>query len=323
MHQHAKVDADTGEEVASEDIIKGHKSTPTPISRCRRTSSTTLRWSRRNDEIDDSSLSDIDNRYLIRPYYLVPDGKVGHDAFAVIRETIRSMNKVAIGRGTDQPRAHHCAGAARQGPDGTLLRHLRGAQREGIFRRHPGGESHQDMLDLARHIVEKKSGSFEPERSEDRYESALIDLINQKRNGVRTTAKAAPKSSGNVINLMDALKRSPPARSSPPSRQGQGQETAQARRRPARDAAAHQRQTRKGRAEEGREAGARACPIEKGGIGVRALVAAQDESGRKRRGFATSAAAGLRCHGRRRSMSRLRSAAVASSQRCSTPPITS
>ena len=41
---------------------------------------------------------DIDNRYLIRPYYLVPDGKVGHDAFAVIRETIRSMDKVAIGR---------------------------------------------------------------------------------------------------------------------------------------------------------------------------------------------------------------------------------
>ena len=42
--------------------------------------------------------SDIDPRYLIRPYYLVPDGKVGHDAFAVIRETIRSMDMVAIGR---------------------------------------------------------------------------------------------------------------------------------------------------------------------------------------------------------------------------------
>jgi DNA end-binding protein Ku len=66
----------------------------------------------------------------------------------------------------------------------------------------------KDMLDLARHIVEKKSGSFEPDRFEDRYESALVDLINQKRNGIRTTAKAAPKSSGNVINLMDALKRS-------------------------------------------------------------------------------------------------------------------
>jgi DNA end-binding protein Ku len=64
------------------------------------------------------------------------------------------------------------------------------------------------MLDLAKHIVEKKSSSFEPERFEDHYESALIDLINKKRSGIKTTAKAAPKSSGNVINLMDALKRS-------------------------------------------------------------------------------------------------------------------
>jgi len=66
----------------------------------------------------------------------------------------------------------------------------------------------KDMLDLARHIVEQKSASFEPEQFEDRYEQALIDLINQKRNGLSTTAKAAPKTTGNVINLMDALKRS-------------------------------------------------------------------------------------------------------------------
>ena len=66
----------------------------------------------------------------------------------------------------------------------------------------------KDMLDLAKHIVEQKSGSFEPEQFEDRYEQALIDLINQKRNGMGTAAKAAPKTSGNVINLMDALKRS-------------------------------------------------------------------------------------------------------------------
>ncbi len=66
----------------------------------------------------------------------------------------------------------------------------------------------KDMLDLARHIVEQKSGSFEPGQFEDRYEQALIDLINQKRNGLGTTTKAAPKTAGNVINLMDALKRS-------------------------------------------------------------------------------------------------------------------
>jgi DNA end-binding protein Ku len=40
--------------------------------------------------------SDIDPRYLIRPYYQVPDGKVGHDAFAVIRETIRNMEAASF-----------------------------------------------------------------------------------------------------------------------------------------------------------------------------------------------------------------------------------
>ena len=89
----------------------------------------------------------------------------------------------------------------------------------------------KDMLDLAKHIVEQKSGSFEPEEFEDRYESALIELINQKRNGVTTTAKAAPKTGGNVINLMDALKRSlasekqsaPPAKGKKPRKAAAGQ----------------------------------------------------------------------------------------------------
>jgi len=129
------------------------------------------------------------------------------------------------------------------------------------------------MLDLAKHIVEQKSGTFEPEQFEDRYESALIDLINQKRNGL-PTAKPAPKSSGNVINLMDALKRSLAQREAvrPTPHKRERQEAAQGRLRPARDAAPDQRQARRQgrtqstRAEEGREAGARARPIEKGGI---------------------------------------------------------
>jgi DNA end-binding protein Ku len=154
--------------------------------------------------------TDIDNRYLIRPYYLVPDGKVGHDAFAVIRETIRSMNKVAIGRVVLTNREHIIAlEPLDKGLMGTLLRYPYEVRSEKeYFDDIQDVKVTKDMLDLAKHIVEKKSGSFEPDRFEDRYESALVDLINQKRNGLRTTAKAAPKSSGNVINLMDALKRS-------------------------------------------------------------------------------------------------------------------
>src|SRR5437879_13801740 len=68
--------------------------------------------------------TDIDNRYLIRPYYLIPDGKVGHDAFAVIRETIRSMNKIAIGRVVLTNREHIIAlEPLGKGLMGTLLRY--------------------------------------------------------------------------------------------------------------------------------------------------------------------------------------------------------
>jgi DNA end-binding protein Ku len=210
--KYAKVDADTGEEVASEDIVKGYKvDTDTYIEMTK-------------DELDDIALesthtieidefvpkADIDSRYLIRPYYLVPDGKVGHDAFAVIRETARSMNKVAIGRVVLTNREHIIAlEPLGKGLMGTLLRYPYEVRSEkDYFDDIQDVKVTKDMLDLAKHIVESKSAPFVPENFEDHYEAALIDLIDKKRAGVRVTAKAAPKTGGNVINLMDALKRS-------------------------------------------------------------------------------------------------------------------
>ncbi|SDF31489.1 DNA end-binding protein Ku [Bradyrhizobium brasilense] len=65
----------------------------------------------------------------------------------------------------------------------------------------------KDMLDLAKHIVEQKSGHFEPDKFEDHYEQALQELLDQKRKGqpIAATRKPAPS---NVFNLMDALKQS-------------------------------------------------------------------------------------------------------------------
>src|SRR5215218_3823843 len=188
--KYLKVDAETGDEVTSEDIALDSTHTI---------------------EIDEFvPKTDIDSRYLIRPYYLVPDGKVGHDAFAVIRETIRSMDKVAIGRLVLTNREHIIAlEPLDKGLMGTLLRYPYEVRSEKeYFEDIQDVKLTTDMLDLAKHIVEKKSGAFEPEQFEDRYEQALIDLINQKRNGLSTKPKAAAKTGGNVINLMDALKRS-------------------------------------------------------------------------------------------------------------------
>jgi DNA end-binding protein Ku len=65
----------------------------------------------------------------------------------------------------------------------------------------------KDMLDLAKHIVNQKASTFEPEKFEDHYEEALTELINAKRNGKTVSAKPRPKGE-NVVDLMDALKRS-------------------------------------------------------------------------------------------------------------------
>jgi DNA end-binding protein Ku len=64
-----------------------------------------------------------------------------------------------------------------------------------------------DMLKLAVHILETKKGHFSPDKFEDRYENALQDLIKAKRNGKAPPVLAEPRPS-NVINLMDALRRS-------------------------------------------------------------------------------------------------------------------
>src|SRR6201991_5166108 len=124
--KYAKVDADTGEEVANEDIVKGYKvDTDTFIEVTKKELENIALESTRTIEIDEFvQREEIDPRYLIRPYYLRPDGRVGHDAFAVIRETIRDMNMVAIGRIVLTNREHIIAlEPLEKGLVGTLLRY--------------------------------------------------------------------------------------------------------------------------------------------------------------------------------------------------------
>jgi DNA end-binding protein Ku len=209
--KYAKVDADTGEEVANEDIAKAYmldKETFVEVSK-EELEEVALE-STRTIEIDEFvEKSEIDPRYLIRPYYLRPDGKIGHDAFAVIRETIRGMNKVAIGRVVLTNREHIIAlEPMEKGLVGTLLRYpyeVRSADE--YFDEIQDVKVTKDMLDLARHIVEQKSGSFEPDKFEDHYETALVDLINKKRAGTPITPKERPRGE-NVVDLMDALRKS-------------------------------------------------------------------------------------------------------------------
>jgi DNA end-binding protein Ku len=209
--KYAKVDADTGEEVANEDIVKGYKvDTDTFIEVTKEELENVALESTRTIEIDEFvDRTEIDPRYLIRPYYLRPDGKVGHDAFAVIRETIREMNKVAIGRVVLTNREHIIAlEPLDKGLMGTLLRYPYEVRSEGeYFDEIQDVKVTKDMLDLAKHIVNQKAGRFEPAKFEDQYEAALVELINSKRAGKPVSAKARPRGE-NVVDLMEALRQS-------------------------------------------------------------------------------------------------------------------
>jgi DNA end-binding protein Ku len=209
--KYAKVDADTGEEVANEDIVKGYKvDTDTFVEVTKEELENVALESTRTIEIDEFvDRTEIDPRYLIRPYYLRPDGKVGHDAFAVIRETIREMGKVAIGRLVLTSREHIIAlEAMDKGLIGTLLRYPYEVRDPAeYFDDIQDVKVTKDMLDLAKHIVEQKAGNFDPDKFEDHYETALVDLINKKRAGTPITPKERPRGE-NVVDLMDALRKS-------------------------------------------------------------------------------------------------------------------
>jgi DNA end-binding protein Ku len=209
--KYQKVDADTGEEVASEDIVKGYKvDTDSYLEVTKDELENIALESTRTIDIDQFvPRAEIDDLYLVRPYYIVPDGKVGHDAYAVIRETIRSLDKVALGRVVLTNREHIISLEARdKGLMGMLLRYPYEVRNSAeYFDDVQDVKITKDMLELARHIVDQKSGHFDPSKFEDHYEAALQDLLNKKQRG-QPIARAAPRSTGNVVNLMDALRAS-------------------------------------------------------------------------------------------------------------------
>jgi DNA end-binding protein Ku len=209
--RYRKVDAETGEEVPSDEIIKGYEVakgqyievTDDELAAVALDSTKTI-------DIDEFvPKSEIDELYNIRPYYIAPDGKVGQDAFVVIRDAIEQMKMVAIGRVVLTSREHVIAITPRgRGLMGTLLRFPYEVRDSGeYFDDISSVKITKDMMDLAKHIVETKRGHFKPQEFEDHYEHALQELIEKKAKGEKIEiAKEQPPAK--VINLMDALRRS-------------------------------------------------------------------------------------------------------------------
>ncbi|MFL5102849.1 MAG: Ku protein [Xanthobacteraceae bacterium] len=206
-----RVDAETGEPVEYEDIVKGYEvGKGEYIEITDEELEAIALESTRTIEIDQFVPRDeIDDLYNVRPYYIAPDGNVGQDAFAVIRDVIGAMKMVALGRVVLTSREHVMAIEPRDtGLAGTLLRYpYEVRQPAEFFEDIPATKVTKDMLDLAKHIVETKSGHFDPEKFEDQYENALKELLRKKQAGEKIAPAAQPQPA-KVINLMDALRKS-------------------------------------------------------------------------------------------------------------------
>jgi Ku protein len=154
--------------------------------------------------------ADIDKRYLDKPYYIVPSGKTASEAFVVIRDAMKDQERVALARIVMAHREHvMMIEPLGKGLLGTTLRFDYEVRDEkDYFADIPAPRIGRDMVDLAAHILDSKATRFDPAKFKDEYESALRKLVQRKAKGHAIEAPAPAEKPDNVIDLMEALRRS-------------------------------------------------------------------------------------------------------------------
>jgi DNA end-binding protein Ku len=173
---------------------------------------------------------EVDPVYIDNHYYIAPDDKVGAEAFAVIREAMERRGMVGVARvvlfGRERVLMLEPRGAGLLGT--TLHFDYEVRDDHAYFDDIPKVSLTKELLDLASHIIDTKAGTFAPSAFKDRYQEAVLGLIKAKQQGRAPPAQRAQKP-GNVVNLMDALRRSlagadtggrPPRRAAEPAKAG-------------------------------------------------------------------------------------------------------
>ena len=155
-------------------------------------------------------LDEIDRRYFDRPYYIVPDGKAGEEAFAVIRDAMKDKGRVALARIVLTNREHVMA-IESMGKIllGTILRYDYEVRDEKeLTRSVPSPRIPKEMLNLASHILDTKAGHFDPSQFKDEFELELRKLVKRKAAGKTIEVPEREERPSNVVSLMEALRQS-------------------------------------------------------------------------------------------------------------------
>jgi DNA end-binding protein Ku len=156
--------------------------------------------------------SDVDYRYFERPYFVAPADQLAGEGFVVIRDALKKTRKLGLAQVTIAGREWLVA-VAPMG-DGLVMELLRYADElrdpNEFFEEIPTAPPQKEMVDLAVQLIEQKTGKFKPEAFHDHFQEALKKLVQDKMRGrtVVATDETARPTGANVIDLMEALKRS-------------------------------------------------------------------------------------------------------------------
>jgi DNA end-binding protein Ku len=205
------VDSETGKPVEAKDQVKGYETgrgdyltfEPDEIAQAAPDSDKTL------DVQAFIPCSQVDDIYFDRPYYLAAESPAGAEAFALIRNALAAAKVVAIARTVLFRRVRSVLIRA---DGGGLIAHTLQFDYEirspdEAFDELPAGKADDEMLDLAMHIIKTKAGKFDPEKFDDRYDAALLELVKAKIEGRKITPPKAPEPT-HPSDLMEALRQS-------------------------------------------------------------------------------------------------------------------
>jgi DNA end-binding protein Ku len=154
----------------------------------------------------------IDPIYFERPYYVLPqdEDEDGVEAYAVLRDALKETKKIGLGQIV--VRGQGSIVAIKPCGKGLVMETLRFADEvkkaNSTFEGIPGKKPEKDLIELAEELIEKKAGEFHPEQFKDKYTVALRELIEAKQEHRKPREIEETPAASNVINLMDALKRS-------------------------------------------------------------------------------------------------------------------
>ncbi|MBZ9654599.1 non-homologous end joining protein Ku [Phyllobacterium lublinensis] len=205
------IDSDTGKPVEREDQVKGYEVgsgeyivlEPEEVAAAVPESDKTLAVEAF------ISYDELDHTYFDKPYYLTPSDKLGQEAFALIRDGLKAKKVAALAQTVLFRRVRTLLIRAEDsGLIATTLNfdyEVRSAK--DAFSDVPDMKIKGEMLDLAKHIIETKHGTFKPSEYKDRYEAALAEMVKAKLEGKPIPARK-PVKSEKVVDLMQALRES-------------------------------------------------------------------------------------------------------------------